>query len=298
MKMPTRQLLRVLSQISLFLLLAVACPLGTTHADLLLLDPNQPANPVDTSDPEPIDLTSSLFVDSNGDGVVTVVAFGDSITRGVGDTTDFVVDDEFVTLPTSEAGYPLRLENLLGISVLNFGNPGETLIDRGLARFAETVPGQRADVVFISGGSNDAFFRGNASDFYKSVQTMINIASASGSVPVLVTTPPVCCDHESLAPFVDAFNQQFAILASVNNIPLANTYRAFRSTCEEDECRLLHRPEGLHPDPSGFDVMSEAVLAAAFQVDLFAPEGPALLEELLRLAPGSIKTRPDTVPTQ
>jgi lysophospholipase L1-like esterase len=63
--------------------------------------------------------------DLNGDGVVTVLCFGDSITRGVGD------GPSADSLPPSPAGYPQRLQpelapkTTLPLVVIDDGNPGE-----------------------------------------------------------------------------------------------------------------------------------------------------------------------------
>ena len=65
-----------------------------------------------------------LLEDLNGNGVVEVVAFGDSITRGVGDFNapgNIVSDAQAQNFPGGEAGYPLRLESFLGIGIQNAG---------------------------------------------------------------------------------------------------------------------------------------------------------------------------------
>ena len=68
---------------------------------------------------------SELVVDKNGDGKIDILAFGDSITRGVGDVppTEEGVFTPFE--PREEAGYPLRLETMLGINIQNLGVPGD-----------------------------------------------------------------------------------------------------------------------------------------------------------------------------
>ena len=145
--------------------------------------------PEEPEGPSEVDLSQSLLFDMNGDGIVTVDAFGDSITRGVG---DFAGAGEFVESvfdPVGEAGYPLRTELFLNIPIGNLGDPGERLTTQGMFRFAAQIPSRRPDIVVLSGGSNDGFERIDGGDFERAVQTMINIAKASGVQPVIMTSP-------------------------------------------------------------------------------------------------------------
>jgi len=58
----------------------------------------------------------------NNDGKILLMAFGDSITAGVGDGPGAE------NFPRPPAGYPLRLQSLLGLPVVNDGDPGERTI--------------------------------------------------------------------------------------------------------------------------------------------------------------------------
>ncbi|MCC6220982.1 MAG: hypothetical protein IT291_07060 [Deltaproteobacteria bacterium] len=241
-------------------------------------------------------LLNSNIADYNSDGALTFAAFGDSITRGVGDT--YAVGDtvhKTDPIDVGEAGYPLRVETVMGINVFNLGDPGETLSEEGLVRFAEKIPNLRPDIVFIGGGSNDAFSWISESDFFRSAQTMINIARASGSFPILHSTPPSCCEHSGIATFTEGYNRQLETLAAVNDLPFSNVNKGFTNTCKSSKCYLLNLPEGLHPNIEGYDVMGEVVMASLLNIDLFAPNGPQSLELALNLPPGSVKTVPDAV---
>jgi lysophospholipase L1-like esterase len=271
-----------------FTVLATPC-LAQTNSDTTA-DPAADESPL-------LPLPAPLIGDLNGDGIVQTDAFGDSITRGVG---DFAAPGEVVesaSRPTGEAGYPLRLELLLGIPVSNLGVPGERLTTRGLVRFAQNQPSRRPDVVLISGGTNDAIDQLAQTDYQRSVQTMINIARATGTLPVLVGIPETCCEASGILENIRAFNNTLATLAFVNEIALADVQHAYRNTCRgSSKCFLLNIPEGTHPNEAGYDVSAEVVIATLLNIDIFAPDGPSLLEQALALEPGSVKTIPDPTP--
>src|SRR5262245_10977105 len=86
--------------------------------------------------------------DLNQDGKILLLAFGDSITAGVGDWADA---EDF---PRPLAGYPLRLQNLLGLQVINDGIPGEKT-PTGLRRLGRDLGTFSPDFVIILEGTND-----------------------------------------------------------------------------------------------------------------------------------------------
>lgn len=241
--------------------------------------------------------SAPLLADVNGDGQIIIAAFGDSITRGVGDSIPpgaYIVDHP--DHPTGEAGYPARIEQYLHIPVTNLALPGETATDGGLYRFAATVPSQNADIIVIEEGTNDAINQAWSLDYYRTMQAMINIARASGKVPVLATIPPTCCNHAAMDLWIDQYNAVVYELAAVNEIPLADVNHAYSNTCNLGECYLLNLPEGVHPNNAGYTVYGEVVMATLLQIPLFAPDGPAQLEAALGLPPGTVQTKPDPVP--
>ncbi len=242
----------------------------------------------------PAALPPPLIGDLNGNGSVETDAFGDSLTRGVGDFIFPGEDVEFVGTPAGEAGYPLRIELLLGLPVSNLGEPGERLATQGLVRFAQTQPERRPDVVIISGGTNDAIDQVLTTDYQRSVQTMINIARATGSVPVLAGIPETCCDDSGLNLLINPYNGVLATLAVINDIAFADIQHAYSNTCRGvTPCFLLNQPEGIHPNESGYDVSGEVIVATLLGIDIFAPDGPSLLAQALGVDPASIQTIPD-----
>lgn len=251
------------------------------------------------SSPEPSgDQPQPLIYDVDLDGQIEIDAFGDSITRGVGDFNAANTEVEGVFTPSVEAGYPLRIEQLLGVPVSNLGDPGQRLTKRGLVDFARLIPSRRPDLVIFSGGTNDAVDQINQNDFMRSAQTMINIAKAVGTVPVIATPPPACCGRAGLNIYLNEYSNILKSLAATNEVALADINKGYKNTCQVGNCYLLNRPEAVHPNTEGYDVSGEVVIATLLGIDIFAPEGPALLEQALNLEPGSIKTVPDPAPEE
>lgn len=236
-----------------------------------------------------------LLRDVNGDGSVNILAFGDSLTRGVGDFTSPDEEDAPLTFPEGEAGYPLRVERLLGVGVENFGSPGEQFNDTGLQRYIDALRRSFRDIAIFSEGANDARTPISGGTFFNLTQLAVNVTRAMGSQPVLMTIVPTCCGHSFLSPSIDLYNGISRAIAIANEIPIADVNRGYRNTCNVGSCYLLNLQEGLHPNSEGYDVMGEIVAATLLQINIFAPDGPALLAQALGLPPGSIKTVPDPV---
>lgn len=244
-------------------------------------------------------LPDSYLQDFNGDGQIRILAFGDSLTRGVGDFAEAHQDITIATSPSSEAGYPLRVEGYLGVSVDNGGVPGERLTDEGLPRLASTIRGYAPDVVIISGGSNDAIIRVRPSVYFRSVQAMVNISQALGARVLLLTTPPSCCERAGLKLFTDSYDSEMRLLAGINSVALVDIEQAYENSCNGNaECFLLNLPEGLHPNIEGYDVMGEMVAGSLLGIDMLSSAGQQLFAEALALDPTSLKTVPNPEPTE
>lgn len=228
----------------------------------------------------------SLLVDKNGDGSISVLAVGDSITYGIGDTFDPEdVEPDF-------GGYPARLTTLLGVPVVNEGEPGEELVADGARRFSALMQSSSADVVLILEGANDAFNQVDSSDYRSSLQRVINIAKALGKTPVIMTLPSPCCEHGQLIPLTTAYSGVVNNLGIINNIKVADLRTTWNTTCTSGECQLYRLPEGLHPNPTGYDAVSQTIASYLLGINIFTAEGAANLEEALGLAPGTVIVKP------
>ena len=237
----------------------------------------------------------NLLTDRSGDGIVSVLAFGDSLTYGIGD--GFAPGADVQEIPRdsqSAAGYPKRVQQLAGLRVINAGVPGEVLSSEGVSRFASIIQNSNADTILILEGSNDANLQVPLSTFRNTLQRAINAAKALGREVVVLTIPPPCCNRASLKPFTDAFTREQERLAYFNGVALADIARAWKTTCDDiNQCNLMNVPEGLHPNTLWYDVMSQTVLASLYGIDIFSPGGAADLAGALGVSETDIDVKPD-----
>lgn len=235
--------------------------------------------------------------DLNGDGQTVLLGFGDSITYGVGD--GIAPDIEVGTVPMTDgrSGYPARIESGLGVPVHNRGIPGEFLIDEGLARLPSAVMASNADAVVIMHGNNDARVLVSAGEYRVALQKSVNVIRALGRTPIVASLPVPCCDHSGQSIYARAFSQVTREVAADNELVLADIERSWVTSCGGlASCRLLNRPEGLHPNLLGYDVIGQTIMAALLGIDIFAADGAAALEEALGLPAGTVVVKPDQAP--
>lgn len=211
----------------------------------------------------------AILQDRNGDGSVEVIAFGDSITYGVGD--GYSPDEYVEVIPDfgKPRGYPRRLSSLLGVSVLNAGVPGEGLAEdgseTGVERFPGVVLGSDADVVIIAEGTNDAQRLVPNDVFVPALQKMINVARASGRQVVLSTLASPIALRSQYAPFTQNISNLIRDVAAINSLPLVDIEKLFQDGCPVyDDCQYYNRPEGLHPNTVGYDAIA-AGMASVLQ---------------------------------
>ena len=211
----------------------------------------------------------AILFDRNGDDSVEVIAFGDSITFGVGDgySPDEYVDE--IPVFGKPLGYPLRLSSLLGVSVLNAGVPGEGLAEdgseTGVERFPSVVLGSDADVVIIAEGTNDAQRLVPNDIFVPALQKMINVARADGKQVVLSTLANPIALRSQYAPFTANISNLVRDVAASNSLPLVDIETLFQTGCPVyDDCEYYNRPEGLHPNTVGYNAIA-AEMASVLQ---------------------------------
>ena len=197
--------------------------------------------------------------DLNMDGRIKMLCFGDSITRGVGD------GPSAESLPPAPAGYPARLqpllapETMLPLDVIDDGRAGERT-PSGVPRLKRGLEINHPDYTILLEGTNDVE-DGHTQDALENIQRMIDAVFADGGMPLLGTITPSCCNHKNQLPqgAILAYNDQLRAVALNNSIPLIDFYAAFANGPEasyDSTLGLIHIPEGLHPTPTGYDVMA------------------------------------------
>ncbi len=236
----------------------------------------------------------SILQDVNGDGLVTVVAFGDSISFGQG---DYELPGEIVEDPdptNGSAGYLKRVRELAGLATVNASVRGEVFSTEGIFRFPSSIANNNADIVGILEGTNDLVIQVSTSEYLLQMQKAINIAKAQGKQVVLFTILPTCCNHSGRDIFTAEFSRIIRELATRNQVVLADIEKAWITTCAGDRaCYLFNIPDGLHPNNTGYDVIGQTFLASIYDVNIFAPDGGAQLEAKLGLEPGTVIVKPE-----
>ncbi len=209
---------------------------------------------------------AQVLRDVTGDGQVEVLAFGDSITYGVGDGNnpgDYIPE---IADEGSPRGYPKRVSAATGLSVSNAGVPGERLVQSGLERFPSLVVGSDIDTIVFMEGTNDAVFQTEGSQYRRAVQRVINVARAEGKSMVLATLAPPTGSRAPLALFTTFYSSIVRDLGVVNSLPVADVEQQFLSSCADlNTCPLYNLPEGLHPNTAGYDAIAEVISAAMAQ---------------------------------
>jgi len=126
----------------------------------------------------------------------TILAFGDSLTVGVG---------------SSDANsYPFVLSDLTGLQVINSGVSGETT-DRGLQRLPRVLNETSPDLLILIEGGNDILRNRNLTETKANLAAMITLADSRG-VPVVLLGVPEKKLFSDSAPFYDVLAEEFQLV--------------------------------------------------------------------------------------
>jgi acyl-CoA thioesterase-1 len=161
-----------------------------------------------------------------------VLAFGDSITFGVG----------------AEEGesYPERLEALIGRRVINAGVPGE-VTGQGLARLSGVLEEDQPALLILCLGGNDMLRRMDDDQTARNLRAMVTIAKARG-VDVLLLGVPKPGLLMSSADFYEEIAEEF-------NLP----YEGEALTEVLSDGSLKSDP--IHPNGQGYERLAQAIAA-------------------------------------
>ncbi|ACV27797.1 arylesterase [Kangiella koreensis] len=125
----------------------------------------------------------------------TIVAFGDSLTEGIG--------------ASKEGSYPSQLAMITGLEVVNAGISGETT-DRGLARFEDVLMQYNPELVILLEGGNDILRNHNQNQTKQNLAQMIDIAKQN-NVQVLLMGVPEKNLFSSVAGFYDELAEEHQV---------------------------------------------------------------------------------------
>ena len=125
-----------------------------------------------------------------------ILAFGDSLTAGVG------TDKQF--------SYPSVLERLSGIRVVNAGISGETTAE-GLRRFSSVLNQHSPDLLILIEGGNDILRNNNKAETKQNLEQMIQLAMARNIQVVLLGVPEKSL-FSSSAPFYAELAEKYDLV--------------------------------------------------------------------------------------
>lgn len=160
----------------------------------------------------------------------TVLAFGDSLTLGVGaDQSD---------------SYPSILSELGGRRVINAGVSGETT-DLGLARLQDTLPKVNPDLLLLLEGGNDILRARDPTDTKSNLAAMVELARNQGVEVVLVGVPDKLLFSDS-ASFYEELAEQYELV--FDGATLAGLLR-----------RSDYKSDAVHLNSQGYRMLAEAI---------------------------------------
>jgi lysophospholipase L1-like esterase len=217
----------------------------------------------------------------------TYLAFGDSITFGIGDDP-----------ARAEQGYPPRLQSLLqsagvAATVKNFGIGGEKTPE-GLARIDPVLAtGKPGDVLILMEGTNDINKDISRETTIFNLDTMASHAEALGlgviHATVIPREPNAKVDPDNL--LTEQLNGRIRNLAGLrgrreadpnevfHNLP--NLFGAFYSNAPDDRVG--------HPNAAGYDILAKVFFNVIQGIDAVSPVPGIILP-----VNGATKVQPDT----
>ena len=193
------------------------------------------------------------YAHRSSDGL-TMLAFGDSVTRGEASSSDGPL-----------TGYPMLLEQKMDtfygghFFTINAGQGGEKT-SAGKLRLPGLLDTYHPDVVLLMEGVNDALTDAIFEKTKNNLRTMIQSCKSRGIDVIIGTITPVKSDADK-----DRFEQQQRIqsfipaiqdLARTEKVPQARVYENFTAT--PNWSTLLNDYSGNHPNDRGYAVVRDA----------------------------------------
>ena len=159
-----------------------------------------------------------------------VLAFGDSLTSGVG--------------ANPGESYPARLEALIERKVVSSGVPGETSAG-GLARLPAALEEAKPQLVILCEGGNDFLQKLDEAQAASNLRAMVRLARAQGAQVVLIAVP-----KPGLFPSPAGF---YTTVAKEFGLPHEET--ALRKILTDNALKS----DLAHPNAAGYARLAEAI---------------------------------------
>ena len=211
---------------------------------------------------------------------LSLLAFGDSITEGTGDTEHL-------------GGYPGRLQAILNVPVTNSGVGGEALAHHGLTRLKSVVRQSSATTVILNEGNSDAYdFDISLPQFKAALVQAVGYIKRRNKQLLLATQYPELYLHSIVQGRLNGVNSIIRKVAAANGIRVVSIDRVWETTCNElPNCDLLFK-DGLHPNGMGYDAITDVALAALAEINLFSTQGASEVEAAYDLPDNYVIVKP------
>jgi len=160
----------------------------------------------------------------------TILAFGDSLTEGVG--------------TTKQHSYPSVLAQLSGRKVVNAGISGE-VTEEGLARLADVIAETNPDLMILLQGGNDILRNHNLQQTKQNLAAMIALAKEQGVQLVLIGVPQKQL-FSDVAPFYKELAEEHKLVFDGELISSLLRTRSYKS-------------DMVHFNKTGYQKMAEGI---------------------------------------
>jgi acyl-CoA thioesterase-1 len=161
----------------------------------------------------------------------TILAFGDSLTRGTGTSPD--------------NSYPAVLQTLSGIRVINAGVPGE-LSAAGLKRLPQLLEQYQPQLVILCHGGNDILRKHSSAATKQNIRQMVQLVRQSGAEVVLIGVPEFSIFSIESLPHYAEVAEEFDLPYEAKVLPRIVGDRTLKS-------------DYVHPNSEGYQIMAEAI---------------------------------------
>lgn len=179
----------------------------------------------------------------------TVLAFGDSITYGVG--------------AAAHSSYPTQLAASTGWQVVNAGISGDTARE-ARTRLAPLLARHQPELVIVELGGNDFLRQQRPAQVRSFLQTIVREAKASGAMVVLVAVPRLSMLRATVGALEDAsLYEQLADEEQVVLVP------DLLSSILSDESL---RADAIHPNADGYALFAQGIMAVLRDVGLLGAD--------------------------
>jgi acyl-CoA thioesterase-1 len=175
----------------------------------------------------------------------TVLAFGDSVTYGVGANSG----EDFPTLLAAETGW----------NVINAGVSGDTA-SAARHRLGALLAQYQPQLVIVELGGNDFLRRRSAAIVKQDLRQIIDMSLTSGATTVLISVPELSVLRATMGALADS--PIYEELAEETGVVLVSN--VFSDVLSDDDLKA----DKIHPNSRGYEVFTAGLVARLIAVGL------------------------------